>query len=329
MRIALDAMGGDHAPAEIVAGAVRAARAWPDTHFILVGKEDQVTALLEEERLTNISYRATTEVIEATDEPVRSVRRKKDSSMVVGCQMVRAGEADAFVSAGNTGALMAAGLFYTGRLKGIDRPALAPMFPTVDGRGILVLDVGANIDPRPQHLQQYALMGSIYMEKARGVANPRIGLLNIGAEAGKGNELTKQTYELLEQEEKIRFVGNVEAREVLQGPCEVVVCDGFSGNILLKSAEGMGSILLKGITQEFTRNALTKGAAFILKKGLKRFLKEMDYREYNGAMLMGLKGVVVKAHGSSDAHEFMIAIRRTREIVQGQVVSKISESLAT
>jgi glycerol-3-phosphate acyltransferase PlsX len=324
MRIAIDAHGGDHAPNAVVEALRLASKEWPDLTLILIGREESLLPNTE----GKIEFRRVSEQIEPDDEPVKAVRRKKDSSIVVGCQMVKNKEADAFISGGNTGALMAAGLFHVGRMKGVDRPALAPVLPTLSGKGILVLDVGANPEARPEHLRQYAQMGSIYAEKVLGFAEPRVGLLNIGTEAGKGTELTKEAFSLLEREERIRFIGNVEARDILYGPCEVLVCDGFSGNILLKNMEGVAKAIFDRLKQELTASTLKKLAAMILKPGLKRFAKDMDYKEHGGAPLLGLAGLVIKAHGSSDAKAFYNAIRQARRFVERGVISQIEEELS-
>ncbi|WP_124727637.1 phosphate acyltransferase PlsX [Staphylospora marina] len=323
MRIAIDLHGGDHAPTEVVEGVRLAAAEWPDLSIILVGRDESLKP-----ELPNVSFKRVTEVIGPEEEPVKSVRSKKDSSIVVGCRMVREGEADAFISGGNTGALMAAGLFVTGRMKGVDRPALAPVFPVLGGGGMLVLDVGANPEARAEHLRQYALMGGIYAQKVLGIENPRVGLLNIGTEAGKGTELTKEAYSLLDREPDLRFVGNVEARDVLFGPCDVLVCDGFSGNILLKNTEGVAKAIFDRLKQEFTRNWLSKLAAAVLKPGLVRFKNDMDYKEHGGAPLLGLAGPVIKAHGSSDARAFFNAIRQARRFTEQQVISSIEQELS-
>lgn len=325
MRIAFDAHGGDHAPDAVIEGIRLAASVWSDTTFILIGKDEKLLPT----DVPNVEFRLVTELIEPEDEPVKAVRRKKDSSIVVGCQMVKKKEADVFISAGNTGALMAAGLFYTGRIKGVDRPALAPIFPSVSGRGMLVLDVGANPEARPEHLRQYAAMGSIYAEKVLGFEKPRVGLLNIGTETGKGTELTKEAFRLIEQEPSIHFIGNVEARDVLLDPCDVLVCDGFSGNILLKNTEGVAKAIFDRLKQEFTRTLSTKLAAAILKPGLKRFKEEMDYKEHGGAPLLGLAGPVIKAHGSSDARALFNAARQARLFIERGVVSQIEQELST
>ncbi|MFC7442412.1 phosphate acyltransferase PlsX [Laceyella putida] len=324
MRIAIDAHGGDHAPFAVIEGVKMAAREWPDTTIVLVGCSDSILP----ESIPGIEFRQVTEIIEPEDEPVRSVRRKKDSSIVVGCQMVKEKKVDAFISGGNTGALMAAGLFYTGRLPGVDRPALAPVLPTLSGKGILVLDVGANPEARAEHLHQYARLGSVYAEKVLGFDAPRIGLLNIGTEEGKGTELTKSAFALFQADDAIRFMGNVEARDVLYGPCEVLVCDGYSGNILLKNTEGVAKAIFDRLKQELTANLLNKLAAAILKPGLKRFAKEMDYKEHGGAPLLGLAGPIIKAHGSSDATAFYNAIRQARRFVANNVIAQMEEEFS-
>lgn len=324
MRIAIDLHGGDHAPYAVIDGLRMAAEAWPDTQFILIGTDESLCPT----DLPSIQFKQVTQKIEPDDEPVKAARRKKDSSIVVGCRMVRESEADAFISGGNTGALMAAGLFQTGRMKGVERPALAPVFPTMDGHGILVLDVGANPEARPEHLLQYAQMGTIYAEKVLGYSNPRVGLLNIGTENGKGTELTKNAFKLLENEKSIQFIGNVEARDVLFRPCEVLVCDGFSGNILLKNTEGVAKAIGDRLKQELMRNIWTKLAALILQSGLKRFAKDMDYKEHGGAPLLGLAGPVIKAHGSSDAKAFFNAIRQARRFIENKVITQIEQEFA-
>ncbi|MFD1426597.1 glycerol-3-phosphate acyltransferase PlsX [Kroppenstedtia sanguinis] len=326
MRIALDIMGGDHAPVALVEGALHAAEEWSDTELILLGPAEKSESLLKGKRPANLTLRAVEEWILAEEEPVRAIRRKKGSTIVVGCRMVREGEADAFISAGNTGALMAAGTMVTGRLDGIARPALAPMFPTLDGKGMLVLDVGANPEARPEHLEQYALMGSIYAEKVLGFENPRVGLLNIGTEEGKGTSLITESYARI-RELPIHFVGNVEARNVMEGDCDVLVCDGFTGNVLLKNSEGVAKAIFGRLKEELTRSPATKLAAAILKPSLKRFAKDMDYKEHGGAPLLGLRGPVVKAHGSSDALAVYNAVRQARRFVQRDVVQGISEEL--
>ncbi|MED4871773.1 phosphate acyltransferase PlsX, partial [Geobacillus stearothermophilus] len=266
------------------------------------------------------------EVIEATDEPVRAVRRKKNSSLVRMAEEVKEGRADACISAGNTGALMAAGLFVVGRIAGIDRPALAPTLPTLDGRGFVFLDVGANVDARPEHLQQYAIMGHVYAQQVRGIAKPRIGLLNVGTEDQKGNETVKRAFSLL-KETNLHFIGNVEARDLLNGVADVVVADGFAGNVALKTIEGTAMALFSLLKQTLTSGAVAKLAAAVLKPKLAGLKKMMDYSEYGGAALFGLNAPVIKAHGSSDANAIFHAVRQAREIVAHDVIGTIKAEL--
>lgn len=324
MKIAIDAMGGDNAPKEIVIGAQKAIETFSDLEILLVGDEKQIQAFLTNKERIDILH--TEEQILATDEPVRAVRRKKTASMVLGATEVKEGRADAFISAGNTGALMATGLFVVGRMEGIDRPALAPTLPTIGGEGFLLLDVGANVDAKPENLVQYGMMGSIYSEKVRGVAKPRVGLLNIGTEEKKGNELTKKTFELL-QNTNIHFIGNVEARDLLEGVCDVAVTDGFTGNMILKTVEGTAMSMFKMIKAELMSSFTSKMAAAVLKPNLKQIKNKLDYSEYGGAALFGLNAPVIKAHGSSDSQAIYSAIRQTREFVQSGVVAQIRNAM--
>jgi glycerol-3-phosphate acyltransferase PlsX len=324
MRIALDAHGGDDAPSSVVEGLKLAATKWPDISFILIGTDD---SLLQSNNLPNIQFHKVSEVILPEDEPVKSVRKKRNSSMVVGCQLVKSGETDVFISAGNTGALMAAGLFYTGRMKGVDRPALSPVFPTLQDKGILVLDVGANPEAKAAHLHQYALLGSLYAKHVQGIESPKVGLLNIGAENGKGTTLTKEAFDLLKGDDRLQFVGNVEAREVLYRPCDVLVCDGFSGNVLLKSTEGVAKALFDRLKDVFTKNIITKLAASVLLPHLKVLKSDMDYKEHGGAPLLGLSGAVIKAHGSSDATAIFHAIRQARLFAEGNVIEQMESHI--
>lgn len=324
MKIAIDAMGGDNAPKEIVLGAEKAIETYKDLEILLVGDENKIkTYLTKNERVTILH---TEEQILPTDEPVRAVRRKKNASMVLGATEVKEGRADAFISAGNTGALMATGLFVVGRIDGIDRPALSPTLPTIGGQGFLLLDVGANVDAKPENLLQYAIMGSIYTEKVRGIAKPRVGLLNIGTEEKKGNELTKKTFDLL-QEADIHFIGNIEARDLLEGVCDVAVTDGFTGNMVLKTVEGTAMSMFKMIKAELMSSFKSKMAAAVLKPNLRQIKNKLDYSEYGGAALFGLKAPVIKAHGSSDSQAIFSAIRQTREFVQAEVVTTIESAI--
>lgn len=320
MRLAIDAMGGDNAPKEIVLGAMKAVENFKDIHILLVGDEKKIREHLTTEDRIEILH--TEEVILGTDEPVRAVRRKKTASMVLAAQQVADGKADACISAGNTGALMAAGLFVVGRINGIERPALAPTLPTIGGEGFLLLDVGANADAKPEHLVQYAIMGSIYSEKARGIERPRVGLLNIGTEEKKGNELVRSTFELLKDAD-INFIGNVEARDLLDGVADVVVADGFTGNMVLKTIEGTAMSVFKMLKSALTSSFKSKMAAAVLKPDLAQLKNKMDYTEYGGAGLFGLKAPVIKAHGSSDANAVFNSIRQAREMVEKDVSGTI------
>lgn len=324
MRLAVDAMGGDNAPKEIVLGAMKAIKNYKDIHIVLVGSETKIREHLTNEERIEILH--TEEVILGTDEPVRAVRRKKNASMVLAAQQVADGKADACISAGNTGALMAAGLFVVGRIEGIERPALAPTLPTIGGEGFLLLDVGANADAKPEHLVQYAIMGSIYSEKARGITLPRVGLLNIGTEEKKGNELVRNTYELLKQAD-INFIGNVESRDLLDGVADVVVADGFTGNMVLKTIEGTAMSVFKMLKTALTSSFKTKMAAAVLKPDLTVLKNKMDYTEYGGAGLFGLKAPVIKAHGSSDANAVFNSIRQAREMVEKDVSGTIKTAV--
>ena len=324
MKIAIDAMGGDNAPHEIVKGAYEALDAFSDIEILLYGNEEKLAPLMKVHDRIKVIH--TEEVIEGTDEPVRAIRRKKNSSMVKMAEAVKNGEADACVSAGNTGALMAAGLFVVGRIDQVDRPALAPTLPTVDGKGFVMLDLGANADAKPEHLQQFAVMGSVYAEKVRGISNPRVGLLNIGTEDQKGNELTKAAFALL-KEAPINFIGNVESRDLLSGVADVVVTDGFTGNMVLKTIEGTAAsifTLLKGALNSSTK---TKIGALLVKDELKGLKGKLDYSEYGGAGLFGLKAPVIKAHGSSNAHAVFHAIRQAKTMVENNVAGIIQTTL--
>ncbi|MFD0825301.1 phosphate acyltransferase PlsX [Neobacillus sp. M.A.Huq-85] len=324
MKLAIDAMGGDHAPKEIVLGAIKAVQEFSDIHITLVGDESKIKEYLTGHERISILH--TTEVILGTDEPVRAVRRKKDASMVLAAKQVSEGNADACISAGNTGALMAAGLFVVGRIDGIDRPALSPTLPTIGGEGFLLLDVGANADAKPEHLVQYAIMGSIYSEKVRGIAKPRVGLLNIGSEEKKGNELTKASFELLKKT-NIHFIGNVEARDLLEGAADVVVTDGFTGNMVLKTIEGTALSMMKMLKTALMSSLTSKLAAAVLKPNLYSLKSKLDYSEYGGAALFGLKAPVIKAHGSSNAQAVFSAIRQTREMAGNDVVGLIKNAV--
>jgi glycerol-3-phosphate acyltransferase PlsX len=324
MRIVIDAMGGDHAPEAVVKGAMLATKAHKDLTIILVGDETKIKPYLTSTEQIEIIH--TTTVISGDDEPVKAVRRKKDSSLVLMANEVKEHRADACISAGNTGALMSAGLFQVGRIKGIERPALSPTLPTIDQKGFVLLDVGANVEAKPKHLLQYGIMGSIYAEKVRGIKQPRVGLLNVGTEDNKGTELTKEAFQLLQQA-PINFVGNVEARDLLSGVADVVVTDGFSGNIALKTVEGTAMNMFKMIKATFMSSLKTKLAAAVLKKDLKGLKDQLDYAEYGGAALFGLKAPVVKAHGSSNDRAIYSAIKQTMIMVEHRVSETIADTV--
>ncbi|MGA9289526.1 MAG: phosphate acyltransferase PlsX [Anaerobacillus sp.] len=325
MRLAIDAMGGDNAPHAIIEGVYEAIEAFEDLSVTIVGDEEKIKPLLKGSK-DRISILHTEEYISSEDQPVRAVRRKKKASMVLSVNEVKEGRADAAISAGNTGALMAAGLLYIGRIDGIERPGLAPTLPTIDEEGFVLLDVGANMDAKPEHLLQYAHMGSVYAQKVRGVPNPRVGLLNIGTEEGKGNELSKQAFSLL-QNSGLNFVGNVESRDILSNEADVVVCDGFSGNLVLKTIEGTALTMFKMLKQELTSSFTSKMAAGVLKPKLKNLRTKLDYSEYGGAGLFGLQAPVIKAHGSSNGRAVFSAIKQARMMVTGNVVTAIQTSL--
>ena len=327
MKIILDGMGGDNAPEAIVEGAVLASREI-EHQILIIGQEEKIRAELDNHRYDadKISVINATEIISNDEAPVRAVRSKKDSSIVRGINMVKHGEGDIFISAGSTGALLAGGLFILGRIQGIDRPALASIYPVIGGIPSLLVDAGANADCKPNNLLEFGMMGSIYMEKVLGREQPRVGLVNIGAEAAKGSNLTKAAYDLLEQSH-LNFTGNVEAREVPKGACDVIVTDGFTGNILLKLTEGLAWNILQVIKQRFTDGVKAKlGAALLLDK-IKGLKKEFDYSEYGGAPILGVRGPIVKMHGSSNANAVKNTILKGIPYVSEHVVDKIQNSV--
>ena len=325
MKIAVDAMGGDHAPVEIVKGVELALKAFPDLEVTLFGNENLIKETLTMTERVSIVH--TEEKIYSDEDPVMAVRRKKNASIVLAATAVKNGEADAIVSAGSTGAVLTTGLFAIGRIEGIARPALAPTFPTIDGKGFVLLDVGANAECKPEYLRQFAIMGSIYAEKVRGIKNPRVGLINIGTEENKGNDLAKATFELLKGT-NLNFVGNIEAREILNGPADVLVTDGWTGNMVLKTTEGVAMSLFKMMKEAMTSDLKSKLAAAVLKPNLKKLKNKMDYSEYGGACLFGIKSPVIKAHGSSDAHAFYNAIRQARIMVEANLAEEIAKAIS-
>jgi len=327
MKIILDGMGGDNAPASVVEGAILASKEI-EHQILIIGKEELINNELKKYKYdeNKILVADATEVISNDDAPVRAVRSKKDSSIVKGINMVKSGEGDVFISAGSTGALLAGGLFILGRIQGIDRPALASIYPIVGGQPSLLVDAGANADCKPNNLLEFGIMGNIYMEKVIGRTNPKVGLVNIGSEAAKGSTLTKAAYNLLEQSD-MNFIGNVEAREVPKGACDVIVTDGFTGNVLLKLTEGMAWNILQVLKRKFTEGTKAKiGAALLLDK-IKGLKKEFDYSEYGGAPILGVKGPIVKMHGSSSANAVKNTILKAIPYAEGKIVDIIQNSV--
>ena len=326
--IAIDAMGGDNAPAETVKGAVRASKT-VKYGLALVGREEDIKRELDKytydkDKITVVNA---DEVIENCETPTEAIKHKKNSSMVVGLNMVKDGRAVAFVSAGNTGALLTGATIIVGRIKGVKRPALGTMLPSEKKR-VLMMDSGANVDAKAEYLVQYAQMGSVYFENVLGKENPTVGLVNIGTEREKGNAMVKEAYELLEQAKGINFVGNVEARDITLGNVDIVVCDAFVGNVILKVMEGLGKTVLRILKKELMASTRTKIGALIAKPAFTNIKKNFfEYDDIGGAPFLGLKGLVVKAHGSSDAGGFAGAIKQCEKFIDSDIVNKTAERL--
>lgn len=327
-RVALDAMGGDNAPGEIVKGAVDAVNSRKEIEVILTGKEEVIKQELAKYTYPEEQIRIVdaTEVIETAEPPVMAIRRKKDSSIVKAMKLVKEGEADAFVSAGSSGAVLVGGQVIVGRIKGIERAPLAPLIPTAKGVSLLI-DCGANVDARPSHLVQFAKMGSIYMEHVIGVKKPKVGIVNIGAEEEKGNALVKETFPMLKACEDIDFIGSVEARDIPSGVADVLVCEAFVGNVILKLYEGLGATLISKIKGGMMSTLRSKIGALLVKPALKETLKTFDASEYGGAPLLGLNGLVVKTHGSSTAKEVKNSILQCVQFHEQKINEKIQEGL--
>lgn len=325
MRIVIDGMGGDNAPKSNVEGVVNAIKEY-GVDLIITGDKD----ILEKEfskydfDRNKLEIVHTTEIIENEDKPVKAIRSKKDSSMVVALRLVKEGKADAIVSAGSTGALLAGGLFIVGRIKGIDRPCLCPAIPNVNKGMTIIADGGANADCKPRNLVDFAAMSNIYAKKVLCINNPKIGLANIGSEEGKGNDLVKKAYEELKNID-INFIGNVEARDVINDFTDIIVCDGFTGNILLKSTEGVAMSVMKLIKETLLSSTKGKIGAMLIKDDLKKLKSYMDYSEYGGAPLLGVNGGVIKAHGSSNSTAIKNAINQGIKFAKGNVVEDIKE----
>lgn len=328
VNVAVDAMGGDNAPGQIVKGVVEAVNERKDIKVFLVGIEATLTT-----ELSNYTYdKSQIEIVNATEKitndeaPVMAIRRKKDSSIVVALNLVKKGKADAFVSAGSTGAVLVGGQLIVGRIKGVERPPLAPLIPTVAGVSLLV-DCGANVDARSSHLVQFAKMGSIYMENVLGIKNPRVAIVNIGAEEEKGNMLVKETFPLLKNCSDINFVGSIEARDIPYGAADVIVCEAFVGNVILKLYEGVGSAIIGAVKKGLLSTFKSKIGALLIKKDLKKTLKSFDASSHGGAPLLGLNGLVVKTHGSSKSTEVKNSIIQCVAFKQQRINEKIKENI--
>jgi len=328
ITVAIDCMGGDHGPHVTVPAALTFLRAQPEVNIVLVGLEDAIRIELKAHKAEigpRLRIRHASEVVTMDEPPALALRNKKDSSMRVAVDLVKTGEANACVSAGNTGALMATSRFVLKMLPGIDRPAIAGVLPTMRGR-TYVLDLGANVDCGPEHLVQFAIMGSALVAAVEHKAHPSVGLLNIGEEAIKGNEVVKQAADML-RASAINFAGNVEGDDIFKGKTDVVVCDGFVGNVALKTAEGLAQMLSVFLREEFKRNTLTRAAAIFAMPVLNAFKRRVDHRRFNGASLLGLRGIVVKSHGSADIYSFGCAIERAVDQVRNGVLQGISQRI--
>lgn len=329
VNVAVDAMGGDHAPAAIVEGAVAAINSSKSIKIFLVGKEEQI-----KQELTKYSFESSqievipaTEIIEMAESPVMAIRKKKDSSIVRALHLVKEGVCDAFVSAGSSGAILVGGQLVVGRIKGVERPPLAPLIPTKEGVSLLI-DCGANVDARPSHLVQFAKIGSVYMESIMGISNPKVAIVNIGAEEEKGNALVKETFPLLKNTPEINFIGSIEARDIPKGLADVIVCEAFVGNVILKLYEGVGATLIETVKKGLMTSLRSKIGAFLVKPALKKSLKAFDLQEYGGAPLLGLKGLVVKTHGSSKAVEIKNTILQCQSFKEQNINEKIKKIIA-
>ena len=334
MKILLDAMGGDNAPDAVIKGAVKAVSEIK-SEIVLIGNEEIINAKIKEffdkDKISDINERLSikhaTEQIEMEDTPTVAIKQKKDSSMVVGFRMLKEGEGDVFISAGNSGALLTGATLLVGRIKGIDRPAIAPMLPAYK-KSFMLMDAGANTNCKPLNLVQFAQMSTIYLRNTFGIEKPRIGLLNIGTEETKGNDLVKETYNILKEQSEelgINFIGNVEGRDCFSGEVDAVITDGFTGNVFLKTTEGLGKLVKRNLTESLKRNILTTLCAIPCLPAIKRFSKTMDYKEYGGALFLGVKKPVVKAHGSSDEYLFYFTLKQAENFVKSGAVEKMKE----
>lgn len=326
MKIVVDAMGGDHAPEVVIAGSLLAVKEY-DVDVILVGDQPKIESLLKKSKYAGcrISVQHASEVIEMCESPATSIRRKRNSSIVIGVNLVKEGKADAFFSAGNTGAVVCAGTLGLGLLPGIERPGIGVVTPTLKGNS-LIIDVGANIDPKPSQLLQYGIMADAYCKNILNKPNPTVGLLNIGEEEKKGTEFIREAYELLEKS-RINFIGNVEGKDLFSGKCDIIICDGFVGNVALKVSESAAEAMQTFLKRHLLSNIWGKIGLIFMMPSLKRFKKEIDYAEYGGALLLGVNGVVIIGHGRSNKKAIKNAIRVAKEEIERQVNAKILEAL--
>lgn len=328
MKLILDGMGGDNAPDDVVKGAIEAARELKNDDIVIVGKKNLIEDSINLNKYVpaNIDVYDAAEVIETGEPPVKAVRQKKESSIVKGLELVRDGKGDVFISAGNTGALLAGGLFILKRIEGIDRPSLCAIYPVIGMEPSLFTDCGANAECKPKNLLEFAIMGSIYMEKVLGRENPTVGLVNNGTEVGKGTALTKEAHEYISKS-GVNFIGYIEARDIPNGACDVIVTDGFTGNSIIKLTEGMGIMFMREMKRRFTSTTKSKFGALLLKSQLSGIKKEFNYAEYGGAPILGVKGNLIKMHGSSDPLAVKQTILKATDYVNGKVTQIISESI--
>lgn len=331
MKIAIDAMGGDDAPKVIVEGVLLAAEAFPDTTMVMYGNENEINKYLTKS-LPNIEVIHTSEKISGDDDPVRSIRRKKDASMVLAAQSVKEGENDALFSAGNTGALLAAGTLIIGRIRGIDRPALMATIMTMnkEREKMVVLDLGANADTKPENINQYATIGSFYARYVNKIEQPTVALLNNGTEENKGNQITKPAFDLLKENDEINFIGNTEARNLFDGVADVLVMDGFTGNAVLKAMEGTALTIMTQLKDAIKTGGIkNKLGGLLLKDTVKDVANSLDYSKYGGAILFGVKAPVMKTHGSTDKEAVYHTLKQTRDILQSKVIEDIVQNYDT
>lgn len=328
VNVAVDGMGGDNAPVEIVKGAVEAVNESDHVKVFITGQADKINSELAKYTYNKeqVEVVPASEIIDMAEPPVMAIRKKKDSSLVRALNLVKEGTCDAYVSAGSTGATLVGGQVIVGRIKGVERPPLAPLIPTAEGCALLV-DCGANVDARPSHLVQFAKMGSVYMESVMGVKSPKVAIVNIGAEEEKGNALVKETFPLLKNCPDIHFVGSIEARDIPAGKADVIVCEAFVGNVILKMYEGVGGILIKKVKEGMMTSLRSKIGALLVKPALKQTLKAFDLEQYGGAPMLGLKGLVVKTHGSSKSVEIKNSILQCITFTEQNINQKIKEKI--